>query len=200
MAVAFPILIALLASPGQSGAVTTTDSSSLSAKQDVFAPSQYLSHKHNYTTAFVAGEQAYSRVSVTRSGVATVAALNTNKSGGAQTARGTTHALNWLVRTVTNASEITETVDTVPGLVHLENDSDDIPSETVLTSLATTTTTTAVPGTVAFPCPRSPVTSVKECEVMLCEKNAGYFVINITNVLRERDLRSARQYQPLSTS
>ena len=220
MAVVFQVLIALLASPGQSGAVTTTNSSSLSAKRDVSTPSAYLSHKHNYTSTFGAGEQAHSRVSATRSGVATVAAVNTNRSGGghsvltptdtadrtgnaasvnsesvpgqaadSQTARGTTSAVNWIDETVTDVSENTGTVDTVPGSVHLKNDSDDIPSETVLTSLATTTTTTttAVPGTVASPCPRSPVTSVKECEVMLCEKNAGYFVINITECpARER--------------
>ena len=209
----FHILIALLASPGQSGAVTTTNSSSLSAKRDVSTSSAYLSPKHNYTSTFGAGEQARSRVSATRSGVAAVAAVNTNRSGGghsvptptdtadrtgnaasvnsesvavqaadSQTARGSTSAVNWIGETVTDVSENAETVDTVPGSVHLKNDSDDIPSETVLTSLATTTTTTttAVPGTVASPCPRSPVTSVKECEVMLCEKNAGYFVINIT--------------------
>ena len=82
MAVAFQILIALLASPGQSGAAPTTDSSSLSAKRDVSTPSAYLSPKHNYTSAFGADEQAHSRVSATRSGVVTVAAVNTNRSGG----------------------------------------------------------------------------------------------------------------------
>ena len=82
MAVAFPILIALLASPGQSGAAPTTDSSSLSAKRGVSTPSAYLSPKHNYTSAFGADEQAHSRVSATRSGMVTVAAVNTNRSGG----------------------------------------------------------------------------------------------------------------------
>ena len=172
MAVAFPILIALLASPGQSGAVTTTDSSSLSAKRDVSAPSQYLSHKHDYTTAFVAGEQAYSRVSATRSGVATVAALNTNKSGGAQTARGTTHALNWLVRTVTNASEITETVDTLLGSAHIGKYRSNNTKETVLTSLTATTTAASYP--------RSPMSSAYNCEAMECEQEAEYLVLNIT--------------------
>ena len=183
MAVAFPILIALLASPGQSGAVTTTGSSSLSAKRDVSAPSQYLSPKHNYTTAFVAGEQAHSRVSATRSGVATVAAVSTNKPGGghsvptttdivdhtvsatnltsesqtlpanltsesvagqgaeSQTARGATNAVNWLVRTVTNASEITATVDTLLDSVRGGKDSSNSTKETVLTSLTATATT-----------------------------------------------------------
>ena len=222
MAVVFHILIALLASPGQSGAVTTTNSSSLSAKRDVSTSSAYLSPKHNYTSTFGAGGQAHSRVSATRSGVTTVAAVNTNRSGGghcvptptatadrtgnaaslnsesktlpasvtsesvavqaadSQTARGTTSSVKWIDETVTYVSENAETVDTVPGSVHLENDSDDIPSETVLTTLATTTTTTAVPSIVASSCPRSPVTSVKDCEVMLCEKDAGYFVINTT--------------------
>ena len=161
MAVAFPILIALLASPGQRGAVTTTDNSSLSRELSVSAPSAYMSPKHNYTSAFVAGEQAHSRVSATRSGVTTAAAVNANKYDGAhgnpapsdtadhtinitnltnesetlptnvtsedvpgqdaesQTSKGTTSAVNWLVRTVTTASEITETVDTLLGSVHV---------------------------------------------------------------------------------
>ena len=209
MAIAFQVLFVLLASRGQSGAVTTTDSSSLSAKRDVSTPSANLSPKRNYTSTFGAGEQAHSRVSATRSGVATVAAVNTNRSGGghsvptptdsadrtgnaanvtsesvagqaadSQTARGTTSAVNWIDETVTDVSENAETVDTVPGSVHIKNDSDDIPSETVLTTLATTTTT--VPGTVASSCPRSPLTSAKNCEVMLCKMNAGYFVINTT--------------------
>ena len=172
MAVAFPILIALLASTGQSGAVTTTDSSSLSAKRDVFVPSQYLSPKHNYTTAFVAGEQTHSRVSATRSGVATVAAVNTNKYGGGQTARGTTHALNWLVRTVTNASEITETVDTLLGSAHVGKYRSNNTKETVLTSLTATTT--------AVPYPISPMSSSYNCEDMECEQEAEYLVLNIT--------------------
>ena len=173
MAVAFPILIALLASRGQSGAVPTTHSSSLSTELYVSAPSAYMSPKHNYTSTFGACEHAHSRVSATRSGVATVAAVNTNRSGGghsvptptatadrtgnaasvnsesktlpasvtsesvavqaadSQTARGTTSSVNWIDETVTYVSENAKTVDTVPGSVHLENDSDDIPSETV---------------------------------------------------------------------
>ena len=216
MAVAFPFLIALLASPGQSGAVTTTDSSPLSRKLSVSAPSAYTSPKHNYTTAFVAGEQAQSRVSATRSGVATVAAVNTNRYVGAysipaptdiadhtinitnvtsegetlptnvtsegvpgqdaesQTTRGTTHALNCLVRTVTNASEITETVDTLLGSVHVGKDSSNSTKETVLTSLAATATTTAAPY------PRSPMSSAYNCEAMECEQEAEYLVLNMT--------------------
>ena len=216
MAVAFPILIALLASPGQSGAVTTTDSSPLSAKRDVSAPSQYLSPKHNYTTAFVAGEQAHSRVSATGSGVATVAAVNTNKPGGchsvptptniadhtisatnvtserqtlpanltsesvpgqdaeSQTARGATNAVDWLVRTVTDASEITATVDTLLSSVRDGKDSSNSTKETVLTSLTATATTTAAPY------PRLPMSSSYNCEAMECEQEPEYLVLNIT--------------------
>ena len=161
-----------------------------------------------------------SRVSATRSGVATVAAVNTNRSGDGHsvptptdiadhtvnaasvtsenetspanvnsgsvpgqaadslTARGTTSVVNWIDETVTDVSENAETVGTVPGSVHIKNGSDDIPSETVLTSLATTTTTTTTttthPSTVAAPCPRP----TNDCEAMLCEMEAGYFVIN----------------------
>ena len=258
--------MALLASRGESGAVPTTHSSSLSTELYVSASSAYMSPKHNYTSTFGAGEQAHSRVSATRSGVATVAAVNTNRSGGghsvptptdtadrtgnaasvnsesetlpanvtsesetlpanvtsesetlpsnvtsesetlpanvisdgktlpasvtsesvagqsadSQTARGTTSAVKWIDETATDVSENAETVDTVPGSVYIKNDSDYIPSETVLTMLATTATTTAVPGIVASSCPRSSVTSAKDCEVVLCEKNAGYFVINTT--------------------
>ena len=104
------------------------------------------------------------------------------QAADSQTARGTASVVNWIDETVTDVSENAATVDTVPGSVHIKNDNDDIPSETVLTSLATTTTTTAVSGTLVVPCPRkSPVTSSKDCgEVMLCEKDAGYFVINTT--------------------
>ena len=110
MAVAFPILIALLASPGQSGAVTTTDSSPLSAKRDVSAPSQYLSPKHNYTTAFVAGEQAHSRVSATGSGVATVAAVNTNKPGGCHSVPTPTNIVDHTI----SATNVTSERQTLP--------------------------------------------------------------------------------------
>ena len=158
-----------------------------------------MSPKHNYTSTFGAGEQAHIRVSATRSGVATVAAVNTNKYGcghsvptptdtadrtgnaacvnsesvpgqvaDSQTARGTTSAVNWIDETVTDVSE------NVPGSVHIKNDSDDIPSKTVLTSLATTTTTATLPDTVAAPCPRQ----TNDCEAMLCEMEAGCFVIN----------------------
>ena len=197
MEVVFQILVALLASPGQSGTVPIAGSSSLSANLSVLVPSEYLSPKHNYTSTFGAGEQAHSRVSATRSGVATVAAVKTNRSGrgdmttesvpgqaaDSQTARGTTRAVNWIDETVTDVSENAGTVDTVPGSVHIRNDSDNIPSETVLTSLATTTTTTVVPGTLVVPCPRNPpVMSANDCgAVMLCEKETGYFVINTTS-------------------
>ena len=216
MEVVFQILIALLASRGQSGAVTATNNSSLSVELYVSVPSAYLSPKHNYTSTFGAGEQAHSRVSATRSGVTTVAAVNTNRSGGghsvptptdiadhtgnaasvtsesttlpasvtsesvpgqatdSQTARGTTSAVTWIDETVTDVSENAGTVDTVPGSVHIKDDNDDIPSETVLTSLATTTTTTTHAGNVAATCPRQ----TNDCEAMLCEMEAGYFVIN----------------------
>ena len=127
----------------------------------------------NRISASVNSESKTLPASVTSESVAVQAA-------DSQTARGTTSSVNWIEETVTDVSENAETVDTVPGSVHIKNDSDDIPSETVLTTLATTTTTTAVPSIVASSCPRSPVTSAKDCEVMLCEKDAGYFVINTT--------------------
>ena len=297
MAVVFQILIALLASTGQSGAVPTTHSSSLSTELHVSAASAYLSPKHNDTSTFGAGEQAHSRVSATRSGVATVAAVNTNRSGGGHsvptptdtadhtgkaanvnsesemlpanvaseremllanatseremlpanvtsenemlpakremlpanvtseremlpanvnseremlpanvtsesetvpanvtseretlpanvtsesvpgqaadslTARGTTSAVNWIEETVTDVSE---TVDTVPGSVHTTNNNDDITAEAVITSL----TATDIPGTVGPLFPRPHVTPPNDCEAVLCEKEAGYFIIN----------------------
>ena len=146
--------------------------------------------------------------SASRSGVATVAAVNTNKSGDGHSIPAPTdivdHTINITnvtsegetlptnvtsegvpgqdaesqtakgTRTVTNASEITETVDTLLGSLHVGKDSSNSTKETVLTSLAATTTTTAAPYS------RSPMSSAYNCEVMECEQEAEYLVLNIT--------------------
>ena len=103
--------------------------------------------------------------SVTRKSVPKQAAEN-------QTAKNTTSAVNSsLDQTVTAVSEITGTVS---GSVHIRKDNDDLASETVFTLMTLTT----VPTSVSFLITTSPVTPTEDCEAMLCEKDAGYFVIN----------------------
>ena len=105
MEVVFQILIALLASRGQSGAVTATNNSSLSVELYVSVPSAYLSPKHNYTSTFGTGEQAHrsggghSVPTHTDTADHTVKAANVNsesvpgQAADSQTARGTTLSL-----------------------------------------------------------------------------------------------------------
>ena len=77
-----------------------------------------MSPKHNYTSAFVAGEQAHSRVSATRSGEATVAAVNTHKDGDAYSIPAPTdiadHTIN--ITNVTNEGEMLPTNVTSEGV------------------------------------------------------------------------------------
>ena len=81
--------------------------------------------------------------------------------------RTTTHT----TYNITAASEITGTVS---GSVHIRRENDDLDSETVFTSVTVTTVPTSVSSLITT----SSVTPTEDCEAMLCEKDAGYFVIN----------------------
>ena len=183
MAVAFQILIALLASPGQSGAVITTENSSLSRELSISAPSAYISPKHNYTVAAVNRNKSGGRhSSPTPADIVDLTVKVTNvtsesdpeQDGESQTTRGTSSAVKWVDGTVTNASEVTETVDILLGSVHDGKDSSNSTKETVLASLTATATATAAPY------PRSPMSSAYNCEAMECEQEAVYLVLNMT--------------------
>ena len=160
MAAAFQILIALLASPGQSGAVTTTENSTLSTELSVSAPSAYISPKHNYTVAAVNRNKSGGRHSIptpadiadhTINSAKVTSGNDPEQDGESQTTRGTSSAVKWVDGTVTNASQITETVDTLLGSVRDGKCSSNSTKKYVLTSLTATATTTAAPY------PRSPM-------------------------------------------
>ena len=75
-----------------------------------------------------------------------------------------------------NYSVASENTGTVSGSVHIRRDNDELASETVFTSMTVTTVPTSVSSLITT----SAVTPTKDCEAMLCEKDAGYFVINPT--------------------
>ena len=67
-------------------------------------------------------------------------------------------------------------IGTVSTSVHMRRETDVLTSESAFTS----TTDTTVPTAVSTPITTSPVTPTQYCEAMLCEKDAGYYVINTT--------------------
>ena len=75
-----------------------------------------------------------------------------------------------------NYSVASENTGTVSGSVHIRRDNEELASETVFTSMTVKTVPTSVSSLITT----SPVTPTKDCEAMLCEKDAGYFVINPT--------------------
>ena len=95
-----------------------------------------------------------------------------------QTVRSTRGAVNSGLDygLVTGASENTEATHAVSGPVHAGAEDDEMITESVFTSTATTTG----PTTASHLTTTSPTSLTKDCDVMLCEKNAGYFVINTT--------------------
>ena len=96
------------------------------------------------------------------------------QTAGSQTAGNTTSAVgSGLDQTVTAASEITGTVS---GSVHFRRENVDLTVETGSTSMTATTLPKAGFSLVT----KSPLSPTGNCEAMLCEKDAGYFVINTT--------------------
>ena len=77
---------------------------------------------------------------------------------------------------ITGASENTEATHAVSGPVHARAEDDEMITESVFTS----TTTITGPTTASHLTTTSTTSLTKDCDVMLCEKNAGYFVINTT--------------------
>ena len=95
------------------------------------------------------------------------------QASGFQTVRSTRGAVNSGLDygLVTGASENIQAIHAVSGA-----EDDEIITESVFTSTATTTDHT----TASHLTTTSPTSLTKDCDVMLCEKNAGYTVINTT--------------------
>ena len=140
-------------------------------------PPGIVTHTGSIPSKSVLGQTAHSTMhtgkvivpadSVTRESVP-------KQASGNQTAENTTSTVNSsLDQIVTAASEITGTVS---GSVHIRRENDELASETVFTSMTVTTVPTSVSSLITT----SPVMPTKECEAMLCEKDAGHFVINVT--------------------
>ena len=90
-----------------------------------------------------------------------------------QTTRSKSSAMNsGLDKTVTASSE---NIDAVSVSVHIRSE-DDLTAESMLISMAITT----VPTISSSFNTESPTKLSKDCDGMLCEKDAGYFVINTT--------------------
>ena len=100
------------------------------------------------------------------------------QASGFHTVRSTRGAVNTGLDygLVTGASENTEATHAVSGPVHAGAEDDEMITESVFTS----TTTITGPTTASHLTPTSTTSLTKDCDVMLCEKNAGYFVINTT--------------------
>ena len=101
------------------------------------------------------------------------------QASGFQTVRSTRGAVNTGLDygLVTGASENIEATHAVSGPVHAGAEDDKMITESVLPSTATTTG----PTTASHLTTTSATSLTKDCDVMLCEKNAGYFVINTTD-------------------
>ena len=96
------------------------------------------------------------------------------QGANSQTVRSTSSAMNsGIDTTVTAASENT---DTVSGSADIRSENDDLTADSVLTSMTATTVGTF---SSSFHTDSSTMLTT-DCETMLCEKDAGYFVINTT--------------------
>ena len=100
------------------------------------------------------------------------------QASGFQTVRSTRGAVNSGLDygLVTGALENTEATHAVSGPVHAGAEDDEMITESVFTSTATTTGLTTASHLTTI----STTSLTKDCDVMMCEKTAGYFVINTT--------------------
>ena len=132
---------------------------------------EYLAPKLNDNArTFGADEKKHTSVSTTGSDVNySVAADNADRTVNINSIRTTTHT----TYSITAASE---NAGTVSGSVHIRSENDELASDTVFTSMTLTTAPTSVSSLITT----SSVTPTEDCEAMLCEKDAGYIVINPT--------------------
>ena len=207
MALVFQIVISLFALPGQTGAVGTPETMNVGKITSESAP-ELSAHHITYTDFNVMSANVHPQTVGTitnRGNVATEAihgqsaetAMNPGnvaslvggaapadivtrdsvpgQTTGSQAVRSTTmSAVNsGLDQTVTADSG---NIGTLPTSVQIRRENEDLTSESVFTS----TTVTTVPAAVSALITTSPVTPTQHCEVMLCDKDAGYFVINTT--------------------
>ena len=206
MAVVLQILIALFALPVKIGVVTTTDNSSVSSKLYVYNTllKVVFPELNNISSTYGVDYKTHSCVS-TSSDVKIMAGGNMNRplntdiihtttntadntvgavsvasgsvlgqAADSQTVRSTSSAMNsGLDASATAASGNT---DTVSGSVPISTENEDLNPDGMFTPVTVTTVSTTVSSFDT----ESPTTITKDCESMLCEKDAGHFVINTT--------------------
>ena len=214
MAVVLLILIALFALPVKTGVANTTDNSPASSKLYVYntLSEVVFPELNNISSTFGVDYKTHSRVS-TSSDVKTMAVDNTNsplntdiiptttdtadntvgavsvasvsvpgQAAHSKTVRSTSSAMN--SGRDTTVIVTSGNTDTVSGSVPVSTENDNFNPDGMFTSMTVTT----VPTTVSSFDTESPTTITKDCEGMLCEKDAGHFVINTTAcVASERD-------------
>ena len=203
MAPVFQVLISLLALPGQTGAVGIPETLNVGSIANESLHGQTAPHI-TYKGFNVAGANVRAQTPETinvaaenTQGQSVEATMNTGnvasvvgwavpadivatdsvpgQTTGSQTVRSTTMIVvnSGLDENVTAASG---NVGIVSTSVQTRRENEDLTSESVFPSTTVTTVPTAVPSLVTT----SSVTPTQHCEVMLCEKDAGYFVINTT--------------------
>ena len=202
MAVALQILIALFTLPVKIGVATTTENSSVSSKLYVYNTlSEVVFPQPNNISSTFGVDYKTS----TSSNVKTMAIDNTNRplntdiiptttdaadntvgavsvasesvpgqAADSQTVRSTSSAMNSGLDT--SATAASGNTDTVSGSVPISSKNEDLNPDGMFTPVTFTT----VPTTVSSFNTESPTTITKDCESMLCEKDAGHFVINTT--------------------
>ena len=172
MAPVFQMFLCFFVLPGQTGGVNTHDNSSFQADLNLYNTLlEYLAPKLNDNArTFGADEKTSTSVSTTGSDVNySVAADSADRTVNINSIRTTTHT----TYSITAASE---NAGTVSGSVHIRSENDELASDTVFTSMTLTTAPTSVSSLITT----SSVTPTEDCQAMLCEKDAGYFVINTT--------------------
>ena len=202
MAVALQILIALFALPVKIGVATTTDNSSMSSKLYVYNTlSEVVFPQPNNISSTFGVDYKTS----TSSNVKTMAIDNTNRplntdiiptttdtvdntvgavsvasesvpgqAADSQTVRSTSSAMNSGLDT--SATAASGNTDTVSGSVPISTENEDLNPDGMFTQVTVTTVSTTVSSFDT----ESPTTITKDCESMLCVKDAGHFVINTT--------------------
>ena len=186
----FQVLLSLLALPGQPGGAGTADNVSLLSIPDMYNTlSKYSTPKRNRTTRTIGvfeKKPTRDRVSTTGSQKNSMAVDNADRTLNSDSIRTSTDASDNSTDTVNDPDvsvpeQITGNTINVGNVAsesvheqlahHIMYTDFNVTSEnvraTVLTSGSSLITT-------------SPVTPAQYCEAMVCEKDAGYFVINTT--------------------
>ena len=184
----FQVLLSLLALPGQTGGVGTADNVSLLSVPDMYNTlSEYSTPKRNRITGTIGVfEKKRDRVSTTGSQKNSMAVDNADRTVNSDSIRTSTDTSDNSTDTG-NDPDVSVPEQTTGNTMNVGN----IASESVYEQIAhhimytdlnvtSENVRATVPTSGSSLITTSPVTPAQYCEAMVCEKDAGYFVINTT--------------------